>query len=91
MKATLSQLLKNLYINQNFIWLVVAYIGVWFAQGQNYTLLYWASFVLFVLTGLSVGVCLIAYTIEYWCKKYCKAQEYKIDYQSKLTKSRDNT
>ncbi len=87
MNEILTQLLKNLYINQNFIWLVAAYLGVWFTQKENYMVLYISSLVLFIIIGLSVVICLIAYTCEYWCKKMYKAKEYKLEYKHRLKKS----
>ena len=35
MKEILIQLLKNLYVNQNFIWLIFLYIGLLFAHANQ--------------------------------------------------------
>lgn len=68
MKDILTRLMEKIYINQNFIWLIFFYFGVWFADVHDAEYLCKASWILFIASGISVIICLIAYTIGY-CKK----------------------
>lgn len=70
MKETMIEIMKKVYINQNFIWLIFTYLGIWFADAHNAENLSNASWILFIVSGISVIICLIAYTIEYCIKKY---------------------
>ena len=89
MKDAIIQLLKNLYINQNFIWLIMAYIGVWFAKKHHIYCLCKVSFLLFVFIGLSVLSSLIIYSYEYWMKKKYSAAIHKLEYQKKQKLDRE--
>ena len=74
MKETMIEIMKKVYINQNFIWLIFSYFGIWFADMHNAENLSKASWILFIVSGISVIICLIAYTIEYCIKKYKAAK-----------------
>ena len=72
MKERFVQLLKKLTLNQNFLWLIFAYFGVWFADSNELDCLCKASWIIFLLIGISVIICLIFYTIDYCRKKWPK-------------------
>ena len=77
MKEIFIKLIESLTINQNFIWLVLVYFGVWFADKHGSKYLCIASWALFILIGISVLICLIFYTIDYCTKKWRKSKSYK--------------
>lgn len=81
MKDFFTQLLKNLYINQNFIWLIFLFMGVCYAHTNKIYCLCRITFVLFVVVGVSVIISAIAYTIEYWAKRIYKRKCYKLRYK----------
>lgn len=80
MKDVLVQLLKNLYINQNFIWLIFLFIGVCFAHCYKICFLCKITSVIFFVVGLSVVSSTIVYAIEYWARKWYKAKKHKLNY-----------
>lgn len=81
MKDFLTQLLKNIYINQNFIWLIFLFVGVCYAYINKICCLYRVTFVLFLVVGVLVVISAIAYTIAYWSKKNYKKKCYNLSYK----------
>lgn len=80
----LAELLKKVYINQNFFWLMISYYGIAYAEKHELHHLSKASWVLFVIFGVSVIISLIAYTVHYWTKKWYEAKQHRIDYIKKV-------
>lgn len=81
MKDFFTQLLKNLYINQNFIWLIFLFMGVCYAYTNKICCLCRITFVLFIVVGVSVIISAIAYTIEYWAQRIYKRKCYSLKYK----------
>lgn len=81
MKEVLIQLLKNLYVNQNFIWLIFLYIGLLFAHANNACCLYKITFIIYIIVGVSVISSTIAYAIHYWARQMYKRKCYKLRYE----------
>ncbi len=79
-----AELLKKVYINQNFFWLMISYYGIAYAEKHELHHLSKASWVLFVIFGVSVIISLVAYTIEYWTKKWYDAKSHRIEYIKKV-------
>ena len=69
------KILENLSINQNVICLVLSYIGIAYAASHNDLMcLSCMCWILFIASSLSVIISLIAYSIEYWAKKWYRAK-----------------
>ena len=69
------KILENLSINQNVICLVLSYIGIAYATSHNGLMCLSCMFCkLFIVSSLSVIISLIAYSIEYWAKKWYRAK-----------------
>ena len=69
------KILENLSINQNVICLVLSYIGIAYAKSHNGLMcLSCMCWILFIVSSLSVIISLIAYSIEYWAKKWYRAK-----------------
>lgn len=84
------KILENLYINQNVICLILSYIGIVYIannldEQQNciVCLTYCLCMILFLVSLTSVISSLIAYSIEYWKKKWYKGKGYKEEYENK--------
>ena len=81
MKEFLVQLLKNLYINQNFIWLIFLHIGLLLAHANKVHCLFKITFVIYIIVGISVISSTIAYAIDYWTRRMYKRKCYKLRYE----------
>ena len=69
------KILENLSINQNVICLVLSYIDIAYATSHNGLMcLSCMCWILFIISSLSVIISLIAYSIEYWAKKWYRAK-----------------
>lgn len=69
------KILENLKINQNVICLVLSYIGIAYAvTDKNLMCLGCMCWILFIVSSVSVIISLIAYTIQYWAKKWYKTR-----------------
>ena len=77
MKESFAKFLENVTINQIFLWLILTYFGIWFSESQEMDCLCKASWILFILTGISVIICMIFYTIEYCTRKWKKTKSHK--------------
>ncbi len=81
MKDFLTQLLKNLYINQNFIWLIFLHIGLLLAHANKVYCVFKITFIIYIVVGISVISSTIAYAIEYWVKRMFKKKCHKLRYE----------
>ena len=81
MEKVFEQLLKNIYINQNFIWLIFIFAGNVIAHNYKIPCLCKLTIVLFILVGISVISSTIAYAIVYWSKRIYKRKCYKLRYK----------
>ncbi len=78
MASEVLKILENVKINQNVICLVLSYIGVAYATtDEDLMCLNCMCWILFTASSLSVIISLIAYTFQYWAKKWYKAQHPK--------------
>lgn len=67
------KILENISINQNLICVCLSYIGIAYAANHNDLIcLGCICWILFIVSSFSVIISLIAYTIEYWAKKWHK-------------------
>jgi hypothetical protein len=81
MKEFFVQLLKNLYINQNFIWLIFLHLGLLLAHANKVCCLFKITFVIYIIVGISVISSTIAYAIDYWTRRMYKRKCYKLRYE----------
>lgn len=76
-KKDILDCLEKFSINQNFIWLVLTFFGIWFANKEGEECMCRVLWVLFMILFVSVVLCAIAYTYEYCVRKCCKANDRK--------------
>lgn len=81
MKEVLIQMLKNIYLNQNFIWLIFLYIGVWFADKHNAFCLCKVTMIMLIIVCVSVASSAIVYAYEYWANRIFKIKCYNLRYK----------
>lgn len=73
----LIKFMEKFSINQNFIWLVLTFFGIWFANKEGEECLSRVLWVLFMILCVSVVLCVIAYTYEYCARKCSNAHNPK--------------
>jgi len=56
-------------LNQNLWGLLLSLITLGAAEYFKLCVLFWFGFILSIITGLSVAITLIPYTIDYWKRK----------------------
>lgn len=76
-KKDILDCLEKFSINQNFIWLVLTFFGIWFANKEGEECLGRVLWVLFMILCVSVVLCAIAYTYEYCARKCSNAHNHK--------------
>lgn len=62
----------KIYLNQNLWVLVLSLTILGIAEYFKLDVLFWFGFILSLITGISVIITMIPYTIEYWTKKMKK-------------------
>lgn len=81
------KVLGDKYFNQNLIYFIISYIGVFVASKNNICCLCYICYGLLMLTIFSLVLTISFYTWEYCCKKYYKSRKYKLDYEMELRKT----
>lgn len=80
-KGAFAQLIKKIYINQNFIWLIFTFAGGIIAHNNHMQCLCKLTVILFIIIGISVIFSAIAYTIDYCAKRIYKTKCYTLRYK----------
>lgn len=63
---------------------MISYYGIAYADNHKLLYLSKASWVLFVIFGVSVVISITAYTVEYWARKWYRAKYHRIEYIKKV-------